>query len=87
LNNKFLFFSALALGPIIDKNAQGLGVRGVTRSFLSGLMIPVPDLKTQDLVVSKIEAELSAVSTAKDLIRSFEQKVKDRIAKVWGEKI
>jgi len=49
------------------------------------IKIPLPDLATQEKIVSEIEKEQQAVNSAKQLIKIFEQKISDRIAKVWGE--
>ncbi|WP_264550277.1 N-6 DNA methylase [Flavobacterium sp. N2820] len=47
--------------------------------------IPLPSLKTQQKIVSQIENEQKLVNANKELIAIYEQKIKDRIAKVWGE--
>jgi type I restriction enzyme M protein len=86
LNEKFLFYSTRGLSSVIDHNAQGLGVRGINREFLASLKIPLPDKNVQDAIVLSIEKENDMVNSAKGLITSFEQKIKDRIAKVWGSR-
>jgi len=47
--------------------------------------IPVPNNKIQNGIVFRIEKEQELVNANKQLIEIFEQKIKDRIAKVWGE--
>jgi type I restriction enzyme M protein len=85
LNEKFLFYSSRGLSSVIDQNAQGLGVRGINREFLASLKIPLPDKNIQDAIVLSIEKEKEMVNSTKGLLASFEQKIRDRIAKVWGE--
>jgi len=85
VNNRFLFYATRSLGGIIDQNAQGIGVRGVTRGFLSKLKIPLPDIQIQNNIVSIIEMENTIIGLNRELITIYEQKIKDRIAKVWGE--
>lgn len=48
--------------------------------------IPVPNIppKTQRQIVAQIEKEQALVDANKQLIEIFEQKIKDRIARVWG---
>ncbi|WP_343586002.1 N-6 DNA methylase [Flavobacterium sp.] len=48
--------------------------------------IPLPTIKTQQKIVSQIEKEQALVNANKELITIYVQKIKDRIAKVWGEK-
>ncbi len=64
--------------------------RGGNQSNLNGklikeLKIVVPNIETQHKIVSQIEKEQELVNANKQLIEIFEQKIKDRIAKVWGE--
>jgi len=47
--------------------------------------VPLPDLATQERIVTQIEREQALVKANRELIEIFEQKIKDRIAKVWGE--
>lgn len=50
-------------------------------------VIPFPkiDLFAQKEIVAQIETEQSLVNANKELITLFEQKIKDKIASVWGE--
>jgi len=45
----------------------------------------LPDLATQNRLVAQIEKEQALVNANKELIKIYEQKIKDAIAKVWGE--
>jgi type I restriction enzyme M protein len=45
----------------------------------------LPDIETQRQIVAQIEKEQELVNASKQLIEIFEQRIKDRIAKVWGE--
>jgi hypothetical protein len=51
---------------------------------LKSAVIPIPSVEIQKIIVSKIVLELSLVRANKQLIEIFEQKIKDRISKVWG---
>lgn len=48
------------------------------------IKFPLPDIETQLQIVAQIEKEQALVNANKQLIEIFEQKIKDRIAKVWG---
>ncbi len=49
------------------------------------IKLPIPSIKTQHQIVAQIEKEQALVNSSKQLIEIFKQKIKDRIAKVWGE--
>ena len=67
----------------MERNAQGIGVRGVTRDFVSKLKIPLPSLHIQRKVIEKIQHEEQLVNSNKQLIEIYEQKIKDEINKLW----
>lgn len=60
------------------------GLQRVPPDFVKSSLIPLPDIKTQGQIVAQIEKEQALVNANKQLIEIFEQKIKDRIAKVWG---
>ncbi|MBA3284896.1 MAG: hypothetical protein H0U27_07535 [Nitrosopumilus sp.] len=48
------------------------------------IKLPLPPIETQRQIVAQIEKEQTLVNANKQIIEIFEQKIKDRIAKVWG---
>lgn len=63
------------------QNVNGL----FNREELQEVTIPVPAMEIQREIASAIEEEMDIVEQNKRLIEIFEQKIKDRIAEVWGE--
>jgi type I restriction enzyme M protein len=61
------------------------GLQRVPTDFVKSYQIPVPPIETQQLIVFQIEKEQVLVNSTKELIAIYEQKIKDRIGKVWGE--
>lgn len=61
------------------------GLQRVPTNFVKSYQIPVPPIETQQQIVSQIENEQKLVNANKELIAIYEQKIKDRIGKVWGE--
>ena len=64
--------------------------RGGTQKFVSltdlrNFKIPIPPLETQKQIIAEIEKEQKMVEECKKLIVIHEQKIKDKIAEVWGE--
>jgi len=54
------------------------------KNYLS-IKIPVPAIEIQKQIVGRIKKEQMLVNANKQLINLYEQKIKDRIAEVWGE--
>jgi type I restriction enzyme M protein len=63
------------------QNVNGL----FNREELKILKAPLPSIEEQQTIVTRIEKEMDLLSSVKELITLNEQKIKDRIAKVWGE--
>jgi type I restriction enzyme M protein len=60
------------------------GLQRVPPDYVKSTLIPLPNISTQRQIVAQIEKEQALVNANKQLIEIFEQKIKDRIAKVWG---
>ncbi|MBS1732015.1 MAG: N-6 DNA methylase [Bacteroidetes bacterium] len=85
INKFFAYYYLLSLSDKIERDGNGITVKGVNRDYVRALTIPLPPISIQHQIVSQIEKEQALVNANKQLIEIFEQKIKDRIAKVWGE--
>ena len=47
-------------------------------------LVPIVPIDEQKRIVSEISIEMSIVEQNKRLIEIFQQKIKDKIAEVWG---
>jgi len=63
----------------------GVAIKRIVLKTLKTITIPLPNIESQGQIVAQIEKEQALVNANKQLIEIFEQKIKDRIAKVWGE--
>ncbi|MBU0710435.1 N-6 DNA methylase [bacterium] len=82
------YFVALMVSTLVDdmdKMASGGTFKEISKTNFSNLQIPHPPLSTQQKIVAQIEAEQEMVNANKKLITIYEQKIKDKIAEVWGE--
>ena len=68
----------------VEQVSAGGAQAFVSLRNLRAFPIPLPAIETQRQIVAQIEKEQELVSANKQLIEIFEQKIKDRIAKVWG---
>jgi len=55
-------------------------------SEIKSIRIPLPPLEIQQKIVAEIKEEEKLINANKALIHSHEQKIKSKIAAVWGEK-
>lgn len=61
------------------------GLQRVPKEFVSTYKIPLPDLPTQARIVAAIERERALVAGCRELMEVMEEKVRRRVAGVWGE--
>jgi type I restriction enzyme M protein len=83
LNEKYLFYAI----QLLYRNFMRLGegkFRMATLSFVKEQKISLPPIETQRKIVAQIEREQELVNANKQLIELFQQKMKDRIEKAWG---
>lgn len=79
-------FVEMYINSIDIKNyVTGMAQPKLNQKHLNSIPIPFPPLETQKQIVAEIEKEQKMVEECKKLITIHEQKIKDKIAKVWGE--
>jgi type I restriction enzyme M protein len=70
---------------LMRNTGRGANITNLSQEILNDIVIPVPPLQTQREIVHQLEKEQALIDASKQLIEIFEQKIKDRIAKVWGK--
>ena len=81
----FFFFKSSLFADFIKNNVMQAAMPALSHRIMSRLRLPLPPINIQKVIVNKIENELILVNANKELINIFELKIKDRIARVWGE--
>ena len=69
----------------VEEQSRSLMQPNLSITDLKKLPIPLPPIEIQNEIVNQIKIEQQLVNANKRLIEIFEQKIKDKIAKVWGE--
>ena len=86
LNSNFLnYYLINNKKRIYDTISQGGAQAFLSLKTLQTLRIPLPKLEIQDKIVEQIAQEQNLITANKLLINMYEKKIKDRIARVWGE--
>jgi type I restriction enzyme M protein len=82
------YFCALMITRLKDRMIQlasGGTFKEISKTNFASLRIPLPPLEVQKQIVKQIDEEQAIVNQNKRLIEIFEQKIKGKIAEVWGE--
>jgi type I restriction enzyme M protein len=84
-----LYYWIFTLSENYDKQKSKLMTGGGQPQFnanaIKKIVIPVPPKDSQAEIIHKYQQESKFVKSSEKLIEIFEQKIKDRIAKVWVE--
>jgi type I restriction enzyme M protein len=81
---EFIRVVAFHIAAVVERNAEGIGVRGVTRSFLSQLPIPLPPLEVQKEIVTEIEKYRQEIARLNNAIEDEEKKIQATLTRLWG---
>lgn len=76
VNALFLYYIASHLTKLIERDAQGIGVRGVTQKYVSDLLIPLPPLTAQEKIVAEIESYQKIVDGARQVVENYKPTIK-----------
>ncbi|MGE3978896.1 MAG: restriction endonuclease subunit S, partial [Nitrospira sp.] len=71
LASEFIRVVAHHIASVVERSAEGIGVRGVTRNFLSELQIPVPPLEVQKEIVVEIEGYQKVIDGARAVLDNY----------------
>ena len=72
---EFIRIAAHHIAKVVERNAEGIGVRGVTRSFLSDLKIPLPPLEVQREIVAEIEGYQRIINGARAVVENYRPQI------------
>ena len=84
---EFLFYYLLMQTDYMISLSTGGAQPNISQTIIRKIKIPLIRIEDQKQIVDRIENEQQIVNANKQLIEIYEQKIKDRIAKVWGEKV
>lgn len=63
------------IAAAVERNAEGIGVRGVTRNFLSNIEFPLPPLSVQREIVAEIEGYQRVIDGARAVLDNYRPRI------------
>jgi type I restriction enzyme M protein len=82
---EFLYLLLLYYKDTNNMQSIGAVFKNLNTNQIKHFNIPVPSIQVQKQIITKIENEQKIINANKELITIFENKIKDKIAEVWGE--
>ena len=65
--------------------SSGSTFESINRKDIETLLIPIPPIEIQREIVAELEIEQKLIDSNKKLIEIYQQKIKTKLAEVWGE--
>ncbi|MEW6565066.1 MAG: N-6 DNA methylase [Spirochaetota bacterium] len=81
---QYLFYLLKAKESEIRGNG-GAVFDSISKKDIEEITIPLPPLEVQSRIVEKIEAEWKVIDSLREMIKTYEEKIKRVIDRVWGE--
>jgi len=81
---QYLFYLLKAKESEIRGNG-GAVFDSISKKDIEEITIPLPPLEVQSRIVEKIEAERRVIDSLREMIKTYEEKIKRVIDRVWGE--
>jgi type I restriction enzyme M protein len=80
----FMVFQESVLNQMINRMGKG-SYPSINQKDVNELQIALPSMEVQKEIINQLEIEQKSIFYNEKLIEIYEQKIKNRIAKVWGE--
>jgi type I restriction enzyme M protein len=80
----YLICSESAVNQMVNNMGKG-AYPSINSSDVENLSIPLPPIEVQQEIVAKIESERKVIDGCRELIKTYEDKIKRVIDKVWEE--
>ena len=80
----FLYLYLLSKHDYFVFQSAGGAQPNISQMLIRKTLVPIVPIDEQKRIVSEISIEMSIVEQNKRLIEIFQQKIKDKIAEVWG---
>ena len=81
----YLFYYAQYFGQSMSRLGGSTAFKFISVRDVKTVPIHIPSVDVQKKIVDSLNVEISMVEQNKRLIEIFRQKIKDKIAEVWGE--
>jgi len=87
ITNDFLYYYLTSeyVQSYFKRITAGGAMPALSFKTVEVVQIPIIPIEEQNLIVSQIEKEQQLVNASKELIKIYEQKIKDEINKLWEE--
>lgn len=81
----YIFKSDHFINKAKSFSQRAVNQASIKTSDLKSIQIPLPPLEVQQRIVDKIESERKVIDSLREMVKTYEEKIKRVIDRVWGE--
>lgn len=70
---------------LLENGFKGAGLKHVSRDYIANIEINLPDIKTQNCIVQKLNKAKNIISNSKKLLTKYDLLIKSRFIEMFGE--
>ena len=70
---------------LLENGFKGAGLKHVSRDYIANIEINLPDIKTQDYIVQKLNKAKNIISNSKQLLTKYDLLIKSRFIEMFGD--
>lgn len=71
---------------LLENGFKGAGLKHVSRDYIANIEINLPDIKTQNCIVQKLNKAKNIISNSKKLLTKYDLLIKSRFIEMFGDK-
>ena len=79
----YLYLSMHRKNYLFDR--VGVRQRNLSKGYIDEIEVSLPSIENQDSIINEFENEFKKIVTVQELIKTYTQKIQNRIRKVWGD--
>ena len=70
---------------LLENGFKGAGLKHVSRDYIANIEINLPDIKTQNCIVQKLNKAKNIISNSKKLLTKYDTLIKSRFIEMFGD--
>ena len=72
---------------LLENGFKGAGLKHVSRDYIANIEINLPDIKTQNCIVQKLNKAKNIISNSKKLLTKYDTLIKSRFIEMFGDPV
>ncbi len=86
-NTKYVYYYIFGNIRILEQGFKGAGLKHIAKPYIQNLDIPLPDLETQDKIVTILDKAKSLIDKREETIKMFDELLRTTFLDMFGDPV